>query len=476
MGDSDATNKYVCEFLGTFVLVLIVGYNAATNAGVFGVTSIAFALTVMIYSIGHISGGHFNPAVSFAFAMQGLLSYQDCVMYIVSQCAGGAVAGLCIGLIIEPKYQLLQPRTGTILNVCVVEYLFTWMLCFVVLNVAASKKIGGKNQFYALAIGLSVVAGGYAAQVVSGGVLNPAVTLGLAVSHFSLFIFELPVYAVVQLAAGFGSVVSFHIVRPEEKTDDANANAITKVVNKIEGLFPPKMAAEFVGTFMLCFCVGLNVHSRSPAGVWSIAACLACMIYAVGDVSGGHFNPAVSTAVLVAHRDSNFNGKAFGEHVLSQLAGGAGGALGYMLVLIGIDNIFGDTFYVHAKSGYTETQGFLSEFFATFILAYVVLCVATTGNRLPEFVGFVIGACIVVGGSAMGNITGGLMNPAVTVGADVVSLNLFAHPSCCIVFVFAQFIGGAIAAAVFQYVTHASEYQANAKETTDDTSYYIRVA
>jgi aquaporin Z len=476
MGDSNATNKYVCEFLGTFVLVLIVTYNVATNAsGVFGVTSIAFALMVMIYSIGHISGGHFNPAVSFAFALQGLLSYQDCVMYIVSQCAGGAVAGLCSGFIIDTKRQLLQPRTGTLLNVCVVEYLFTWMLCFVVLNVAASKKIGGQNQFYGLAIGLSVVAGGYAAGEVSGGVLNPAVTLGLAVSHFSAFILELPVYVVVQLAAGFGSVVSFHIVRPEEKTDDANANAITKVANKIEGLFPPKMAAEFVGTFMLSFCVGLNVHSRSPAGVWSIAACLACMIYAVGDISGGHFNPAVSSAVLVAGRDSNFNGKAFGEHVLSQLAGGAGGALGYMLVLIGVNGSDG-TFDVVAKSGYTQTQGFMSEFFATFILAYVVLCVATTGNRLPEFVGFVIGACIVVGGSAMGNVTGGLMNPAVTIGADVVSLNVFAKPAACIVFVLAQFIGGCLAAVVFQNVTHASEYQANAKETTDDTSCYIRVA
>jgi len=362
-----------------------------------------------------------------------------------------------------------------LINMCVVEYVYTWLLCFVVLNVAASKSLKG-NQFFGFAIGLCVVAGGYAAGNISGGNMNPSVSLGLAVSNFSLSLLELPLFIASQLAGGFFSVVSFHIVRPEEKPAASDSKfAPAELARKIEGYFPAQMTAEFLGASILVLTVGLNVCSKSIGGVWSIAASLMVMIFSLGDVSGAHFNPAV-TAAVVAVDSEKFTYKEAGEYVLAQLAGGGAGAALYMLLML---NIFGDdnTFPVMNQPGYSSKQAFFAEFVGTFLLAFVVLCVGR--KDIKEYAGFAIGACIVGGGSAMGGISGGLLNPAVTAGAAVVNLDFINNPTVVILFVLAQLLGGVVAATVYKNVTHVSEFEANAREKTQhgvDSTKFIMVA
>merc|ERR1719277_2752285 len=166
------------------------------------------------------------------------------------------------------------------------------MLCFVVLNVAVSRKYeppNPGNQFYGLAIGFVIVAGAYGAGVVSGGCFNPAVAIGIDTSSAGLGFGWCIFYTVFEIIGAALAVVAFRLVRPEDfGADPFDATSRS-----------PKLVSEFLGTYMLVLTVGLNVLGNSPAGAFSIAASLMCMIYALGDVSGAHFNPAVTLALML---------------------------------------------------------------------------------------------------------------------------------------------------------------------------------
>src|SRR5215204_3547679 len=86
-------NKYITEFIGTFFLVLAVGFASGEHA----ILVIASALMVMIYAGGHISGGHYNPAVTLAVLIRGRIGMSDALIYIVSQIAGAVAAALIVG-------------------------------------------------------------------------------------------------------------------------------------------------------------------------------------------------------------------------------------------------------------------------------------------------------------------------------------------------------------------------------------------
>merc|ERR1719337_393214 len=164
------------------------------------------------------------------------------------------------------------------------------MLCFVVLNCAAAKKNAG-NQFFGLAIGGVIWAGAYGAGAISGGCFNPAVALGIDVSSAGLgFGWGFAYTGYELIGAGLASA-AFRVVRPDEFGGDAEYSLSTKLVS------------EFIGTFFLVLTVGLNVIGKSPAPVFSIASSLMCMIYALGNCSGAHFNPAVTLALLLSGRN-----------------------------------------------------------------------------------------------------------------------------------------------------------------------------
>ena len=157
----ESFKKYLVEFIGTFFLVFTIGATAAFGGeGVIAPLAIGFALMVMVYAGGYISGGHYNPAVSLAAAVRGALEWKQWLPYAFFQILGGVVAALVINMIsggLDP----IPMGTFKIATVILAEFLFTFALCYVVLLTATSTKTEG-NSYYGLAIGSTVMVGAFA--------------------------------------------------------------------------------------------------------------------------------------------------------------------------------------------------------------------------------------------------------------------------------------------------------------------------
>ncbi len=169
--------KYLVEFIGTFFLVFTVGM-AVRSGSALAPLAIGASLMVMIFAGGHVSGGHFNPAVTLAVFLRGKCDKSDVVPYWLAQFVAGLVAALLVNFLYAGR-----PAIGAVHNVpasLIVEFLFTFALAWVVLNVATAKATAG-NSFYGLAIGMTVMTGAVAVGGISGGAFNPAVGLGVVV-------------------------------------------------------------------------------------------------------------------------------------------------------------------------------------------------------------------------------------------------------------------------------------------------------
>ncbi|MBY0113201.1 MAG: aquaporin [Phycisphaerales bacterium] len=173
-----AANKYAVESIGTFFLVTAIGMSTIDpgGAGAFAPVAIAATLIAMIYAGGHISGAHYNPAVTAAVTIRGKCFVADAIPYIVAQCVGAAAAAFLV-LFLKGGVKI-EPKTFVPIPALVGEALFTFALAFVVLNVATAKA-NANNSHYGVAIGLVVLAGALCVGPISGGVFNPAVTLAL---------------------------------------------------------------------------------------------------------------------------------------------------------------------------------------------------------------------------------------------------------------------------------------------------------
>jgi aquaporin Z len=168
--------NYFTEFVGTFFLVLTIGLTV-TSGSPMAPLAIGSALMVMVYMGGHVSGAHYNPAVTLAVVMRGRLSSKQLVPYWASQLLGAAAASLVVNVIVG---QTFAPSPGAGVGAfpaLLTELLFTFALALVVLNVATAKATAG-NSFYGLAIGFTVMVGAWAGGPVSGGAFNPAVGTG----------------------------------------------------------------------------------------------------------------------------------------------------------------------------------------------------------------------------------------------------------------------------------------------------------
>ena len=179
----DLFRKYLVEFIGTFFLVFTVGSMVLFGAeGVIPAIAIGFSLMIMVYAGGHISGGHYNPAVSLAAAIRGALDWKQVLPYWIAQVLGGVCAILCALMHAAPAEPVTCTCPFGICELIVGEFLFTFALCYVVLCVATSKKVEG-NSFYGLAIGSTVTVGAFAVGgVLCHGAFNPAVAVSLGVA------------------------------------------------------------------------------------------------------------------------------------------------------------------------------------------------------------------------------------------------------------------------------------------------------
>jgi aquaporin Z len=169
--------KYIVEFIGTFFLVFTVGIAVRQNVA-FAPFAIGSVLMVMIFSGGHISGGHFNPAVTLAAFLRGRCDKKDVLPYWVAQFLAAVVAALIVNYVLQGRVDPSIVAARPTIKSFIVEFLFTFALAWVVLNVATSKGTMG-NSFYGLAIGATVLVGAITVGGISGGAFNPAVGLGV---------------------------------------------------------------------------------------------------------------------------------------------------------------------------------------------------------------------------------------------------------------------------------------------------------
>jgi aquaporin Z len=204
--------KYLAEFIGTFFLVATIGFAVLGNAGPMAPVAIGSALMVMIFAGGHISGAHFNPAVTLAVFLRGKCSAFDVIPYWVAQFAAAILAALVVLLVKGARPD--QPPAPDILKALLVEFLYTFALCYVVLNVATAKGNAG-NSFYGLAIGFTVLTGAYSVGAISGGAFNPAVAVGITILKLTP-LSSIWIFFVANLAAASCAALAFKFLHPGE--------------------------------------------------------------------------------------------------------------------------------------------------------------------------------------------------------------------------------------------------------------------
>lgn len=201
--------KYITEFIGTFFLVLTIGLTGGLNP-----LAIGSALMVMIYAGGHISGAHYNPAVTLAVFIRKRISASDALIYMGSQLAGALIAALVVSAFITLPEKADQTSIVTS-KALLAELIGTFALAYVVLNVATVKANAG-NSYFGLAIGFTVFAMASALGQFSGGAFNPAVAVGAIVMN-SFELGRIWIYLVGCLGGAAVAAVIFNILNPEEE-------------------------------------------------------------------------------------------------------------------------------------------------------------------------------------------------------------------------------------------------------------------
>jgi aquaporin Z len=171
----------VTEFIGTFFLVFTVCLTV-TGEVPMAPLAIGCSLMVMVYMGGHISGGHYNPAVSLAVLLRGKMPGKDFIPYVVAQVLGAIVAAYLSSVIFGRTIPIAPSANASVAAALLVEILFTFALALVVLNVATHPDVKG-NSFYGLAIGFTIVVAAFAGGGISGGAFNPAVGTGITLVH-----------------------------------------------------------------------------------------------------------------------------------------------------------------------------------------------------------------------------------------------------------------------------------------------------
>ena len=207
-------SKYITELIGTFFLVLTIGLTViGGGAGVIPPLAIGSVLMVMVFAGGHISGAHYNPAVTLGVWMRGRCDTKDVVPYWIFQIVGAILAAV-VTKFLRAGWEVvpMNPAPGLAL---LAEFLFTFALVFVVLNVATAKGTAG-NSFYGLAIGMTVMSGAFAVGDISGGVFNPAVAVGVTVMGLSA-LGNIWIYLVANFLGGIAAALAFKLVNPDDK-------------------------------------------------------------------------------------------------------------------------------------------------------------------------------------------------------------------------------------------------------------------
>jgi aquaporin Z len=210
-------NKYLTEFIGTFFLVLTIGLVVAAESPL-AALAIGSALMVMIFMGGHISGAHYNPAVTLAVLLRGKFTSRDAVPYIIAQLLGAFLAALVSYILTGETFSPAPGGGFSVMAALLNEILFTFALALVVLNVATAKGTSG-NPTYGLAIGFTVLVGVIAGGAISGGAYNPAVGIGPAIVQAlfgGAFNVSIWIHVVGPLIGGALAAFVFRVQNPDD--------------------------------------------------------------------------------------------------------------------------------------------------------------------------------------------------------------------------------------------------------------------
>jgi len=394
-----------------------------------------------------------NPAVSLAGALCGKLKWGIALAYMMTQFLAALLAGCAYGSLFQETVSIkpVEPFNGSIAGL--VEAFFTGMYCFVFLNVWWSKRNNPEfdgNQFSALATGFVFIAGGYSAQRISGSYFNPAVALGMDLTSFGSDFVWGARYAFYQCFGALLAALLFRICRREDFISDTS-------LAQYRPMLLTRMVCELVGTFAIAFTLGTSMVMRSSVTPWSTGAALMCMTYSLGNVSGGHFNPAVSLAVVLSGRGKCRPVDALVYSVVQIIGGILAGLLVLKIYEAGPNKDM--TFGLGPRGDFTNAQAFTVEFFFTTLLTYVVLAVATTDHQRQIFYyGIAIGFCITAGGFAVGAISGGVFNPAMAFSITMASNKEF-HSGWTNCYIYSMYQLAASILSVFLFtVTHPDEF------------------
>lgn len=399
------------EFVGTFFLVLVTGCSVFCGFwAAAGPASVACALAALTFAMGEVSGGHLNPAVSLAACVSGRLPPLEAGAYVASQAAGALLGAGTYGALYSRTFVLGPVGHHDEQAAGLMELLYTFMLCLVFLNCDAQRQKGA--QFTGAAVGLVLVASSVSASAVSGGCLNPAAALAIDLTGRRL---------------GFGASLAYVA---HELVGAAAAGGLARVLRPpAEPGRPPERggaaaaAAEFVGTFLLAFTATLGALLGAAGEVWAPAAALGALSLALADVSGAHFNPAVSLAVAaceIVQRRGDREGAAreriarAGAAVAAQFAAAGLAAA----VALGVN----DWKVLPLRAGALgwAKQG-IAEAVCTALLVLTVLGTQSERAREPlrQFSGLAVGFAALAGGRAVHTLSGGTMSPALTASVGI---------------------------------------------------------
>lgn len=207
--------KYIVEFIGTFFLVctigcVVIGTNGNAAAAALAPLAIGSALMVMVFAGGHISGAHFNPAVTIGVFLRGKCTVADVVPYIICQVLGALAAAAAVTFLYGASPNPPLDITGNLIpKALLAEFLYTFALVWVVLNVATASGTSG-NSFYGLAIGFTVLVGAFSVGGISGGAFNPAVAVGITAMKLTA-VKNIWIYLVADFAAAVAAAAVFKI-------------------------------------------------------------------------------------------------------------------------------------------------------------------------------------------------------------------------------------------------------------------------
>ena len=207
--------KYLVEFTGTFFLVLTVGMTVIDpGAGALAPLAIGSALMIMVYAGGHVSGGHYNPAVTIAVWLRGRCATANVPAYLIAQVLGAAAASF-LALELKGHPSNIHALDPNVPHALIAEFIGTFALCYVVLNVATAKATAG-NSNYGLAIGFTVMVMAFALGGISGGAFNPAVAVGITLMGLAAKA-KIWIYLVGNFAAAVVAALVFKFVNPDDK-------------------------------------------------------------------------------------------------------------------------------------------------------------------------------------------------------------------------------------------------------------------